>query len=171
MKDHENCIWNAGTRKPLHQCLHLEFLRTSRPVYHEAVLKPFSINEFQSTAIYWGGSNALLYLTNASVPTQVRAIKRLRLISLDNEFMRRDAVRQLKGLEHLNVEMILSDKLSWRLKEFRQKYGVNALRELSLRTLRFTIEVKSDSVQLRDTDIETLITWQEKLEDELLDRT
>ena len=63
---------------PLDQDLHLDILQTCRQIYHEAVLKPFALNEFRATIDNWYSIEfELQHMLDGLCPVQARAIKHL----------------------------------------------------------------------------------------------
>jgi hypothetical protein len=164
-------------RKPLHQSLHLDLLKTCRQIYHEAVLKPFSVNEFHHfcESRHFPGRE-LSNFVKALVPTQARAIKHLRVVFHNAPFLRHTIVQQLKGLERLEVQIALADHYygtfgndMWKpLDDFSANLGVEALAEFSLKSLRITTEVESDYVLSTNPDAAAVVAWQKRLESRLM---
>ncbi|TLD07930.1 hypothetical protein E2P81_ATG10165 [Venturia nashicola] len=172
MQDHQGCVFDTKNRRPLNQDLHLDLLQTCRSVYHEAVLKPFSINDFQCISKGDSYRNALLNLATALVPAQIRAIKTLHLISIDTSFARRSVIKQLQGLEHLTIQahLFFGMDLSSDLEFLLNRDGVAALSDLSLKSLHISMRVQSNTLHLTNADVDALSAQQQEMENKLLNR-
>lgn len=172
--DHEHCLW-TGTRKPFDRLNHLSLLQTCRLIYHEAVLKPFSVNGFQINTWNPGhkGKSCLHRMIDMMVPMQARAIKRLHIVSIDASFLSPVVVRQLKGLELLSIQIVANPPLQYFLDCFPADTGVLSLRNLSLKSLRigFCLLVKPHMLQSVNTDTAAITTRIKNLEDKLLNGT
>ena len=134
-------------------------------IYHEAALEPFSLNEFQYTAypLYSRNKPTIQLFIEAMAPTQARAIRRFRVVSDDGSFLRPVVVRQLKGLEHLSIEVECSTAVEWCMRRLCANEGVTELRKLSLKSVYISLEVKSNSICLT-LDTAAVIALQEDLE-------
>jgi hypothetical protein len=163
------------TRKPVHERLSFGLLQTCRQIYHEAVLKPLSVNTFHyhCHAHYFPGS-ALQNLLKALVPTQARAIKHLRLVSDNASFPRHTIMQQLKGLERLDIQIAVRNRSHeyngdiWRtLDRFLDDPNVEKLKVLRLKSLRISTEVESDLVFSTNSDSTAVVAWQKRLENRL----
>lgn len=174
MHDHEHCLW-TGTRKPFDRLNHLSLLQTCRLIYHEAVLKPFSVNVFQINTWNPGRKekSCLHRMIDMMVPMQARAIKRLHMVSVDASFLSPVVVRQLKGLEILSIQIVANPPLQYFLNSFPTDTGVLSLRNLSLKSLRigFRLLVKPHMLQSVNIDTAATTTRIKNLEDKLLNGT
>jgi hypothetical protein len=174
MEAHRDCI--STEHEPLQKHLRLDLLQTCRQIYHEAVLKPLSINTFHHycDSEYFPGRQ-LQSLLKSLVPTQVRAIKHLRLVCGRANFLRHTTVQQLKGLENLAIQISWSGYLCsdfnggmWKaLDEFANENGIEELENLPLKSLRVTTEVESDHILSKNPDPGVVIAWQKRLESRL----
>lgn len=169
-----------NTRTYLYQRLRLDLLQTCRQIYHDAVLTPFSVNEFDFVVDSSGLDRKLQCLFDVMVPTQVRAIKKLRFVCVDAAFPSHTVIQQLKGLDDLDIHIVLKeDYLAnyfegdvWKLLEhFSAKLGVEALARLPLKSLRITGEVQPVRVTFKDTHTSAIGAWLERLETKLLNST
>jgi len=154
----------------LHSHLHLEPLQVCRQIYHEAVLKPFSVNEFHYIVPqHYIGKTRLQHMVETLVPAQARAIKCLHLIWVNTTHLRSTLFGQLKGLDHVDIQMALSRSDLWKtLADFSDLSGVMELSKLQLKSLRITTEVRSDVVLASNPDETAVIAWQKRLESKLL---
>lgn len=144
----------------------LSLLQTSRQIYHEAVLKPFSETRFQYNAFHSMHCDricGLQKLTEALAPPQAKAIARLRLIVRQHYRAKNNhtppslvcgvmpgkgTIMKLKGLK--DVEIVLAPHFSEKIQARRYLSdlsmslsnfpGIIALSDLRLRTLRVTVE-------------------------------
>lgn len=182
-QSHRSCTtaYPEDARKPLDQCLHLDLLQTCRQIYHEAVLVPISVNGFYHIVKRRNAvKSAMPRLFEAMVPAQVAAIKTLHLVCVAAEFPARTVIRQLKGVEHLEIQLAFSDVLETRMRSFNKecmerslesRFPVSNLRELAtlpLRSLRITSDVKSDPMCWQISDTSAVSAWHRRLEAQLL---
>jgi hypothetical protein len=141
----------------------LSLLQTSRQIYHEAVLKPFSETRFQYNAFTMEKVCGLQKLTDALAPPQAKAIAHLRLIVRQHYFAKNNqtppslvhgvipgkgAIMKLKGLR--DVEIVLAPRIVEKIRARRYLTdlsmtlpnfpGIIALSDLRLRSLRVTVE-------------------------------
>jgi hypothetical protein len=85
-------------------------------------------------------------------------------------------VQQLKGLEHLEIQISWSSCLDsdfngdmWKaLDEFPNENGIEELENLPLKSLRITTEVESDHMLSMKPDPAVVIAWQKHLENRLI---
>lgn len=181
MESHRDCITLVDTRKPLCQHLPLGFLQTCRQIYHEAVLTPFSVNEFHYNCLGYDfeGSSELLYLLEALVPIQVRAIKRLALVSYLSQFPSRATMQKLTGLKHLRIQIDLWEgrRSDWqRLCGMFARWpgntpGVAALRKLHLKSLHITTLIQSDLYLSMNPDVAAFVALEEEFETRMINPT
>jgi hypothetical protein len=166
-------------RKPLSRCLHLDLLQTCRQIYHEAALKPFAVNCFHYIASPMDSANRTpilnLFLA-AMVPAQVRVIRHLRVVSDCAVFPCATAIRQLKGLVHIDVQLVLSDcaldfscdrfvtDIWEHLRHFSDDDGINALAELHLKSAHVTVDVQSAHLLSTRLDTAAINAWRRLLE-------
>lgn len=173
VKDHELCL-GTGTREPFDRLHHLSLLRTCRLIYHEAVLKPFSVNGFQYNT-YRIGPNSKSFLhrmIDTMVPMQARAIRRLHTVSVKGPFLSPVVVKQLKGLERLSIQIAPHHpRLQFILDRFIADPGVLSLSHLPLKSINIGFRVKADRMHSTDVNTVALITWLKDLEDKLLNGT
>ncbi|TLD07931.1 hypothetical protein E2P81_ATG10166 [Venturia nashicola] len=173
LEDHELCLW-TGSREPFDRAHYLSPLRTCRLIYHEAVLKPFSVNGFQYNTFNASGhrSNSGLHrMIDVMVPMQARAIKRLHIVSVDGSFLSPVVVRQLKGLEHLDIQIVPHGLIAYALDQFRTDAGVSSLSSLPLKTLHISFKVDAKLMQTPFFDTAALIAWSNGMEEKLLHKT
>jgi hypothetical protein len=167
-----------NTRKPFDQYFHLDLLQTCRQIYHEAVLIPFAVNYFRYIVLRGGNDLGLHCLLENMVPTQVRAIKHLRLVSTDTYFPRRIIIQQLKRLEQVDVQLVLSeffaghwcrfDEDFWKVLEvFPGRAGVEALSKLPLKSLHIALEMKLAHSVSAKPDMTAIDSWLKALEAKL----
>lgn len=171
-----NCNFILTKREPLGKHLHLDLLQTCRQIYHEAVLRPFSVNTFHHirNCDYFPGEE-LQSLLKSLVPTQIRAIKHLRVVCGRENFLRHTTVQQLKGLENLDIQISWSDCLHnsygdmWKaLDKFANENGIEELKALRLKSFRITTEIESDHIMAMNPDPTAVIAWQKRLETRLI---
>jgi hypothetical protein len=174
VQPHQDCVGTGpnNTRKPLCQYLQLDLLQTCRQIYHEAVLEPFKVNRFHYTVspatCILDVSKLKLFL-EAMVPTQIRAIKRLRIVCVGVAFPCLTVTRQLRGLEHLDIQLVLSvepfgEEFLTILSQFSNHHGIVDLAEVPLKSLRVTIEVQSARLLLIKLDTAAIDAWLKALE-------
>lgn len=164
--DHHKCFSTNDTSIPLEAILHLDLLRTCRLVYHEAVLRPFSSNTFQYSARD-GDMGALSKVFEALVPTQARAIRTMRLNIIEARDMISLGAERFKGLQHLDVQISLS-----RCRSYDDllvcTFSRGDLRELRtlpmMKSLHLTTELRTNPVDLTDSNIAVLRAWMNDLE-------
>lgn len=86
--------------------------------------------------------------------------------------MKHQVVQQLKGLEHLSVELqAYGDRdLTKIVDHFFRQTGAKELSILPLRTLHISTKVLSNISQLTNTNTEALIVQLKDVEDQLLNR-
>jgi hypothetical protein len=169
-------------RKPLSRCLHLDLLQTCRQIYHEAAWKPFAVNRFHYIASPMDSTNRTpilnLFLA-AMVPAQVRAIRHLRVVGDCTVFPCATAIRRLKGLVHIDVQLVLSDcaldvfcdrlvaDIWHHLRHVSDEDVINALAELRLKSAHVTIDVQSAHLLSTRLDKAAINTWRQLLETKL----
>ena len=141
----------------------LGLLQTSRQIYHEAVLKPFSETSFHYQAFTNEKVCGLQKFTEALAPPQAKAIARLRLIFRHTYWAKDDqtppslrfgvipgksTILRLKGLKDLQIVLaprIVEKKAARRYlallsQSLPNSPGIIALSDLRLRSLRVTVE-------------------------------
>ena len=184
METHRDCITKEDTRKPLYQHLPLGVLQTCRQIYHEAVLKPFSVNEFHYTCLGYDfeGDSELMYLIDALNPTQIRAIKHLALVSYLAQFPRRATMQKLTGLRHLRIQIYMGSRqrdltrFDWLgvcniFATLPSDPGAAALRKLHLKSLRITTQIESDGYLSMNPDVVAFVALEENFENKMINPT
>jgi hypothetical protein len=125
---------NERRKIPVH------ILQVCRQIYHEAVLKTFTQATFHLTATKRGSPGVNVFLDNLC-PEQVRSIAHLCVTSRDASFMSRPITSRFKGLRHLEVHIITF----LREHHLAQEPGIKELKNLGLKSLRFTTKSQPDN--------------------------
>lgn len=162
---HCACL-SSKSREPICNHLRLDLLRVCRQIYHEAALKPFSQNTFVQEP-----DRAILEFLKVLVPTQARAIARLRIVG--NDCPKQEAFKRgLKGLDHLEIlvhngcmyttDRIARGALLGMLESFVKDTGVAALGSLRLKSFRITVEAACHSPEDARVHTASALEWLER---------
>lgn len=100
---HHDCTKLDTRQTPNCHAIPLPLLQVCRQIYHEASLKPFSQTTFIIDGGYYVASRTFL---DALVPTQARAITRVRFACHNGICPAFEVMRRLKKLEILTVQVI-----------------------------------------------------------------
>jgi hypothetical protein len=159
-----------GSETSLHQCttfkaaprseritIPVHMLQVCRQIYHEAVLKPFAQTTFHFATSRLGSRAATMFLEEL-VPEQVRSIASLCVVSLDSNFMSRPLILKFKGLKHLDIHLMIF------YEHIRGKAGIKELKNLGLKSLRFTASLRSHNNEA------SLLEWIRLQEIEILSK-
>lgn len=109
----------------------LDVLHVCRQVYQETVLRPFRQTIFTQVKGYKPYYNSLPGFLDALVPAQAKAISHVEIVCCGSNFQTATAIRQLKGLKHLEL-LVKSD--AWHAESamayLPKEYGIEVLGEL-----------------------------------------
>ena len=140
------CQYRTASHAEWKKGLSLASLQVCRQIYHEAVLKPFQKSFFTfgfGTVSTNGEGLGLQAFMNALVPTQAKAITRLRLLSPSSTLLCCAKLAKLESLRHLDLQLNLnfsaSDDILQRLERFANDPLVRSLVKLNLKTIRLDL--------------------------------
>ena len=104
------------------------------------------------------------------VPVQARAIKHLQIISSGGLFLSPAAIKQLKGLEHLEIQITPWAHIAQCLDRFDLDRGVAAFSGLTLKSYHVNLHFKYAIATEEHVDNATLLAWQMKVQNRILNR-
>jgi hypothetical protein len=130
------CTQLSDDQKLEHITIPVHMLQVCRQIYHEAVLKPFAQTTFHFGTGRQGSGAANMFLKKL-VPEQVRSIASLYIV-FRGYVTSRPLILQFKGLKHPEIHMEYSPAM------FAQRGGTKDLKEVGLKSIRFTAAPQLD---------------------------
>jgi hypothetical protein len=151
-----NCTAGAAQRSPACKSLSLQSLQVCRQIYHEAALKPFQ----QALFVFDFGLPAmsktclgLPAVMNALVPAQLKAVARLRLLSVSPHRLDPVNLPRLEGLKHFEMQFNWrfqdSDYMSRQLEDFANDSRARTLVKFNLKSVRAELGIDGPNLHNR----------------------
>jgi hypothetical protein len=157
---------------PIPICL----LQVCRQIYHEAAFKPYTQATFDFDMQSFGNWRPGSFLAQL-VPSQARAIARIRLITTHGGLLNQAAGSRSQGLKHVEIHFqgqrtgydsrgIPVDKPLERLTAYKHNGGTKWLMNLGLKSIHFSILI--DGAKSPGYDEVSILKWMKCEEDAIL---
>jgi len=154
---------NLALQRPAYGGFPLQLLQVCRQIYHEAALKPFQKAFFQIRLETYSVKDkgfGLQAFMNALIPSQLKAITHLRLLSSDWALRRLDKLEKLESLRHLELQIDLwflhFDHIPRLIGSFTGDIIARSLANLNLKSIRLGLDLDSPDLLGRNLKLLTM---------------